>query len=95
MANLDLERTPEQRAQAIMRADPEHMEQMIVEEIYDAVRDLLMRLGTTAVCPTCSRSICWVQTINGKRRVPYSLRGVPHTVDCDMAKRPGRLGRWS
>ena len=97
MANLDLERTPEQRARNIIRAggeDPRHMEAFIVEEIYDAVFDLLSRLGTIAVCQTCGRSICWVMTVNGSRRVPYSLRGVPHTVDCNMAERPGKLGRW-
>ena len=87
--------TPEERARSIVLAEPERMEQLIAAEILEAVRAVLEGLGTSAICRTCGRCIYWVCTINGKRRVPYSLRGVPHTHDCDMAERPRRkLGRW-
>ena len=75
-------------------AEPEKLERLIAEEISEAVRELLTRIGTSAICDTCHRAIFWINTVNGGRRVPYSARGVPHTIDCDMAERPGKLGRW-
>lgn len=86
--------TPEQRAREVMLSEPEFLERRIAEEIGDAVRDVLARIGNSGICDTCGNDIWWLSTINGGRRVPYSARGVPHTLDCRMAGRPGKLGRW-
>lgn len=95
MPRHDMELTPEMRAKYVLKSNPENLEQAVAEEIHQAVRELLSRLGTSGFCDTCQRAIYWVHTTNGRRRVPYSTRGVPHTTDCDMAGRPGvKLGRW-
>ena len=87
--------TPAERAKLIVLAEPEKLEQLIAEHILDATRELLDRLGTSAICAACGCAVYWIQTINGRRRTPYSIRGVPHTEDCNMIGRPGRLGRWT
>ena len=95
MPRGDLELTPEQRARYVVRSEPEQLEAAIAEEIHQAIRDVLVRLGTPGFCDTCRKTIFWVHTTNGRRRVPYSARGVPHTQDCSMeGQRPGKLGRW-
>lgn len=95
MPRNDMELTPEQRAKYVIRMNPEKLEQAIAEEIHEAVREVLHRLGTPGFCDTCQCAIYWVHTTNGRRRVPYSGRGVPHTTDCNMVGRPGvKLGRW-
>jgi len=89
-----IEPTPKERAKYCIVSEPERLEELIEEQIYEAIRALLDRLGTSAICLTCGRPIYWVHSVNGGRRIPYSTRGVPHTEDCEMEKRPGRLGRW-
>lgn len=95
MPKTELEMTPEQRARYIMLAEPERMERLIAQEITEAIRELLGRLGTSAVCQTCGACIYWLATVNGRRRSPYSSDGTPHTWRCDMQDRPRtKLGRW-
>ena len=93
---VDRERTPtpQERARYIMTAEADDQEALIVDQITEAVRAVLERIGVSGVCATCGKAICWISLPNGGRRVPYSTRGVPHTIDCNMANRPGKLGRW-
>lgn len=89
------EPTPKERAKYCILAEPERLEELIEEQIYEAIRCVLERIGTSSICITCGKPVYWLMTVNGSRRTPYSTRGVPHTQDCEMEARPGRLGRWS
>lgn len=95
MPDLPPSPTPQERARWIALADPDRLEDLVTEQILEAIRDVLERLGTAGYCAACGRRIYWVHRVNGGRRTPFSARGVEHTQDCcDMAGRPGKLGRW-
>lgn len=58
----------------------------------DRVRALLKIVGDESTCRSCSRTIYWVKTRNGKR-APYTDQGISHFADCpNAAKHRGAKG---
>ena len=81
-----VEATPEARARALMQDDPEpeNLEGAIAEAIGDAIRDLLFKLGTSAICRGCGCAIWWIREPRGKL-LPYSCDGLCHSISCANA----------
>jgi hypothetical protein len=72
------------RARRVLTADPENLEQAIVDEINDAVAETLGRLGKEGTCRGCGATIWWVKNAAGKSQ-PYSRQGISHFADCPKA----------
>jgi hypothetical protein len=64
--------------------EPENLEGAIAEVIGDAVRDLLFKIGTSAICRGCGCAIWWIKDQKGKLQ-PYSCDGMNHDVSCANA----------
>jgi hypothetical protein len=64
---------PALRAKQIIRADPDRLEPMIAQEIFDAIDEVLAELGRGGgQCPVCSAPVYWVRYSVSTRFVPRS-----------------------
>ena len=96
MTSMRTDPTPQERAKYVVLAEPERYEELITEQILEAVRCVLDRLGTSQICVTCGKPIYWMVGINGSRRddpIPPAACPTRRTARDDRPA-PGRLGRW-
>lgn len=73
------------RAKRVVLAEAENPEALIAGEINDALRELLDRVGLSAICTSCGRAVWNVRHYQHGRLCPYDADGTSHALTCPKA----------